>query len=143
MSEETNIHLEGSPWFWKLFGAALIGFSSVLLMIILNAINSNTLSIRAELTTSITENKRQHDIDVSKLRDQLKELEVKIAASEEFKLAIKDKVNSLDILIKEKNALFDTTVAAIRVSDKEFRDKILKIEEKMLKLEEKLINTAK
>ena len=138
ISSHTSHHPEGSPWFWKIFGAALIGSLGVLLMIILNAIHANTLSVRSDLTTAIAEHKRQIDTDFSKLRDQLKELEVKIAAFDEFKTGVKEKLVSIDAAIKERTQYSETNVATMHQSDKEHSDQIRELRERILKLEEKL-----
>lgn len=128
------------PWFWKIFGPAIIGFIGVLLAIILNAIHSNTVQCRIELTSAIYENKKQIDSEVTKLKDSIKQLEVKIAAMEEFKALAKEKINSTESLVKEKNQTNDSNLSVIRQGEKETSDRFLKIEEKMLKLEEKLLN---
>jgi len=140
---ETNFNPEGSPWFWKLFGAALIGSLGVLLMVILNAIHANTLSVRFELITAVTEHKEQIDSDFSKLRDQLKELEVKIAASDEFKTSVKEKLLSIDSSMKERTQFSETSVATMYQSDKEQSDQIRELRERILKLEEKLKSEEK
>ena len=128
---------EGIPWFWKIFGPAIIGFISVLLAIILNAVHSNTVQCRMELASSIVENKKQIDAELTKIKDLIRQVEVKIAAMEEFKTSAKEKLSSIESLIKEKNQSSDSNVSTIR---QEFSDRVLKIEEKMLKLEEKLLN---
>lgn len=134
-----NLNPEGSPWFWKLFGAALIGSSGLLLMVILNAIHSNTLSVRSELTTLVTEHRRQIDSDFSKLRDQLKELEVKIAASDEFKTSVKEKLLLMDSVTNAEKTVLSTSITTMNQSDKEQSDQIRELRERMIKLEEKLL----
>jgi formyltetrahydrofolate synthetase len=131
---------EGIPWFWKIFGPALVGFVGVLLAIILNAIHSNTIQCRMELVTSIVENKKQIDGELTKIKDLIRQLEVKVATMEEFKASAKEKLNSNESLVKEKNQISDSTLSVIRQNEKEFSERVLKIEEKMLKLEEKLLN---
>lgn len=140
MAESTvqSINHDGSPWFWKLFGAALIGSLGVLLMIILNAIHSNTLSVRTDLTTAISEHKKQIDSDITKLRDQLAQLEVKVGATEEFKTSTKDKLVSVDAAIKERTQYSESNVSLMRQADKEHSDQIRELRERMLKIEEKI-----
>lgn len=127
---------EGIPWFWKIFGPAIIGFISVLLAIILNAVHSNTVQCRMELASSIVENKKQIDAELTKIKDLIRQVEVKIAAIEEFKTATKEKLTSTESLVKEKTQMSDLNLSGIR---QEFSDRLLKVEEKMLKLEEKLL----
>lgn len=135
-------NVEGIHWFWKIFGPALIGFVGVLLAIILNGIHSNTIQCRVELATNIVENKKQADAEITKIKDLLRQLEVSIAAIEEFKTSAKEKLISTESLVKEKNQANDASLAVIRQAEKEISDRLSKIEEKMLKLEEKLLNVG-
>ena len=115
---------EGIPWFWRIFGPALIGFVGVLLAIILNGIHSNTVQCRVELATNIVENKKQADAEITKIKDTLRQLEVSIAAIEEFKTTAKEKLVSIESLVKEKTQANDSNLTVIRQTEKELSDRL-------------------
>ena len=117
----------GSSWFWNIFGTTLISGFFVLLMVILNALNTNTLAVQSNLTSTFAEYKKQVDTEFSKIRDQLKDIEIKNAALEEFKVSVKDK-----LLLLENN------VSTTRNNDKEYSAHIAELRERLFKLEEKL-----
>ena len=99
--EQKNDSWEGSPWFWKLFGGTLIGFIGILLMLVINNIIGNQISTRAELNSVIAELKSESSAQITKLKDEVSNLKAQVAAVDEFKDATKDKLTSVDNLLKD------------------------------------------
>lgn len=68
MADKTEmIHLEGSPWFWKIFGGAIIGFISILLLGYITNINNNIDRSFLELRGDIKETRQCIDLQKEKI----------------------------------------------------------------------------
>lgn len=86
--------IEGSPWFWKLFGGALIGLTTLLLAVILNSISNNISTFRGEITATLVQMKEENV--------QIRE---KIAAMNQARDSGKERYNDLDKLVKANDEL--------------------------------------
>lgn len=131
---ETNF--DGAPWFWKLFGGTMIGLIGVLLMVILNNFSGNMNTVRNEIMMTKSEMESQ----LTRLKDEITALTVKISALEEFKASAKEKTNSLEGALQERTKFSESNVALMREHDKEHDAQITTLRERVLRLEEKLQN---
>lgn len=131
---------EGSPWFWKIFGSAIIGLISILLLSHITSINSSidrySSSLRVEIkdvynTVDVLKQKivtleqikeqsreKQEELikSINELKISLEESKTKITANEVQFSSVKDEINLLrdsnKELIKELQTLRDKIVAA-------------------------------
>jgi CRISPR/Cas system CMR subunit Cmr4 (Cas7 group RAMP superfamily) len=76
MSQES----EGSVWFWRLFGGAIIGLTAILFGVILNGFNNN----------------------MGRMSDELLIIRAKVAALEEFRETTKEGLKTIEINFKDK-----------------------------------------
>ncbi len=136
---------EGSPWFWKLFGPAIIGLAGILLMFSFNSINTNVFETKQEFKShleevkkSIADSKVVIFNEVSKIRDEVGLLKAKLAALEEFREGSKDKLASMDSSIKERATYSESNVSLLRDKDKEHNMLVVELRERIVKLEEQL-----
>jgi chromosome segregation ATPase len=151
----TQQHIEGSPWFWKLFGGALIGLTTLLLAVILNSLTNNISTFRAEITTTLTQMKeenvqiRERLAMMTQARDSGKEryndLDKLVKANDELLKLHKEKIALLEVGLKERQTYSEentkTTKATIEKLEKEIND--LKkensdLKERILRLETKV-----
>lgn len=108
----TVVHVEGSPWFWKLFGGAIISVTTLLLAVILNNFNNNIVVIRQDCNVSI-----------SKLH-------------EEF-AGVKEKLAGLDSALRERTSASEKYADIMRVNDAEHAKQLIEVRERLLRLEDK------
>lgn len=109
----TVVHVEGSPWFWKLFGGAIISVTTLLLAVILNNFNNNIVVIRQDCTLAL-----------GKLH-------------EEF-AGIKEKLAGLDAAIKERTNASEKYADLMRTNDAEHLKQLTEVRERLLRVEEKI-----
>ncbi|GDY06305.1 hypothetical protein LBMAG51_10920 [Phycisphaerae bacterium] len=128
---------EGSPWFWKLFGGTIISIIGILLAVILQNVNYNVNLIRNELSQAKSELEGQ----VARIKDEVALIKAQQAALEEFRSSTKEKLGSVDALIKERAAYSETNVAEMRSHDKEHDAQLRTLSERILRLEEKMIKS--
>lgn len=124
MSNKESDNYEGSPWFWKIFGSAIMGIISILLLTHITNINSNIdrsfLSLRSEIKDLYTnletqkerlvgleQNREQNkekfnvlDKNLTLLQASFEEIKQKAASSETLLSTLKEEIKSL----KELNA---------------------------------------
>jgi predicted nucleic acid-binding Zn-ribbon protein len=113
MSEENRIHYhEGSPWFWKIFGGAIMGIISILL--ISHITNINSLIDRSFLD----------------LRGEIKEIRIVIDGQ-------KEKINSLE-QSKEKILSLEKTISQLQLSLEEIKQKSTTSEAQIISLKEEI-----
>lgn len=107
---------EGSPWFWKLFGGAIISIISVLFVLIISYITST-------LNTNATESRESY----KKLWQENTSLREKASGNEQSLQALKERMAVIEATLKERAAC-----------DKEQEKQIFELKEKILKLETRL-----
>jgi chromosome segregation ATPase len=84
-NEQTRlVHTEGSPWFWKIFGGAIMGLVSILLLAHITNINSNVDRTFLDLRG-----------DNKELNRSVEELRHKITTCESSNSALKEEVKIL------------------------------------------------
>jgi len=130
--------IEGSPWFWKLFGGGIMGLIGVLLALIINNLNVNVTSARSDLMNITVQQKTDNEIQFGRLKDELVNVGKQIASLEEFKMATKDKLLVLEKDVKDASKLLETTLNTFRNHDKEVDGNIISMREKLLSIEEKI-----
>jgi len=97
-------------WFWKLFGPAIIGIISVLILTVFNHLNGNISSLRSDMLASNIELRNE----LKKVGiDELTKLREKVASLEEkINTAIKsgDSNNAALIKLKDQLAILERAV---------------------------------
>lgn len=81
-------HVEGSPWFWKCFGAAIIGMVTILMTVLLNNLSANI---------------NQVAVEGARTKDEMMGLKANIAALDEFRAVTKEKLSSIEGKDKEQD----------------------------------------
>jgi septal ring factor EnvC (AmiA/AmiB activator) len=149
------------PIFWKIFGGAIIGLMGVMFLLIVNSLNSNTSTIRTDLTADIVRIKEEitaiktqmqvkadADDKFTKIKEDLAAVRTQIAAIEESRNATKDKMLALESGIRDANKINETAIQNMLVHSKEvdaqselLREKLFtqlrELREKILILESK------
>lgn len=123
---------DGATWFWRIFGGAIIGFLSLLLLWALNTLGTSVSQVRTDVMGH-----------VEKFSDNLATITAKVAALEEFREAAKEKTTSLESGIKERAEYSSTNAGIMREKDKEHDAEIVELRERVLKLEERLSKMEK
>lgn len=158
MTNNTNLtaqQLEGSPWFWKLFGGALIGLTTLLLAVILNTMMNNQMAFRSEAMATITQIKeenvqmREKLATINQARDSGKEryneLEKLVKVNDELLKLHKEKIALLEAGLKERQMYSEenakATKSAMEKMEKENGDlkkELADLKERLLRLETKV-----
>ncbi len=109
MSEEQQIKIhyaEGSPWFWKIFGSAIIGVISILLLAHISNINNNIdrafLDLRGE--------NKDFRLTLDTQKDKVANLEIN-----------KEKLQTLEKTILLLQASLDKAMQNIAVNDTQIK----------------------
>lgn len=88
MAEEK--YADGTPWFWKIFGGAILGMIALLLLAIINNINGDIERTKNEFQTIVNELR----VEVRQNRELLDGLKERVVALEQT--TVKDKIASLE-----------------------------------------------
>jgi hypothetical protein len=111
--QTTVVHVEGSPWFWKLFGGAIISITTLLLAVILNNFNNNIVVLRQDCTASMGK------------------------IQEEFAV-IKEKMAAQATALSERSAASEKYADIMRINDSEHTKQLIEVRERLLHLEDKV-----
>lgn len=117
---------EGSLWFWRLFGGAIIGLIGVLFVTTISGVNSNIALMRSELAQIKADNEKQLDKlstdnekQLEKLKDEIANIKNQLSASDEFKNNFKDRFSAIDsdvknlMTLKEKLLLLEGRIGKL------------------------------
>lgn len=104
--KESNQNNENTPWFWKIFGGAIMGFISILLLAHINNINSNI------------------DRSFLSLKGEIKDLFVSIDSQKERLVTLEQSREQN----KEKSANFDKLLLQLQSNIEEIKQKAVSIE---------------
>lgn len=132
------VQYEGSPWFWKIFGSAIMGVISILLLAHITNINSNIdrsfLSLRGEIKdlyvmvdtqkerlVGLEQNKEQNKEKISNVEKSLVQLQASIEEVKQKVVAHETQINSLKEEIK-----------ALKDSNKDAMQQLQDIREKLV-----------
>jgi septal ring factor EnvC (AmiA/AmiB activator) len=117
---ERIVHSEGSPWFWKIFGGAIMGIISLLLLAHITNINNNIDRSFTELRGDIREVRGHIDRHREKLMyiEQSSNNKEKIAAMEKTIQAMQTALDEH----KQKVAACEATSAALKEDIKVIRE---------------------
>lgn len=107
---------EGSPWFWKLFGGAIISIISVLFVLIMS-----------HITSTLNQNGVEARESAKKLLQETSTLREKTSVNEQAIQSLKDKLLIAEVSLKERI-----------LSEKDQEKQIFELKEKILRLETKL-----
>lgn len=126
---------EGSPWFWKIFGGAIMGLLSLLLLGHITSINSNVdrtfLELRSDIkeirSTLDTHKERLMAIDQSSHKNRIEALEKNLAA---LQMSVDEQ--------KQKMAANDASIVALKEEVKTLRDWYKDMSRTINELREKL-----
>jgi hypothetical protein len=119
MDEKQTVHHEGAPWFWKLFGGAIIGLMTGLLVLFFSTISSNIQQYRNDVQGT-----------QSKMWSELNALKAELAT-------IKEKCSTTETGWKERAVFVEKEFTALKASDKDQDAKIMDLRERLLRIEEK------
>ena len=146
MSEQPQ--QEGSPWFWKLFGSAIIGMVTILVVTLLNVINNANHQSKTDLSVSIQEIRN----DIKNLNNDFAQQKEKLSSLENAKYNeeidhIRRKLEEVERVVvsrNEKIAAIESTIQALKekvtedgTNNKELSVKIIELEHELKRLKEK------
>jgi|694.fasta_scaffold08330_14 chromosome segregation ATPase len=140
MTENRDLlqYQEGSPWFWKIFGGAIMGIISILLLTHITNINSNIdrtfLSLRGEnkdlyvmidsqkeRLVGLEQNREQYKEKISSLEKSLLQSQLSIDEFKQKVVATETQLNSLKEEIKALKDLNKDTIQQLQ----EVREKLV------------------
>ena len=138
-------HAESSmPLFWKIFGGAIIGLIGAMLVVIISSINANTISIRTELLAEIAKAKEDltairtqmqvktdAEMQFTKIKEDVAGIKEQIAAIEESRIAMKEKVALFERLIGESAKMNETAINNMLTRNKEMDTQSQELREKL------------
>lgn len=135
MTELKTQYLEGSPWFWKIFGGAIMGLVSILLLSHFTNINHNIDRSFLDLRNDLREVRSITDAH----RDRLVSLEQggfkeKVAIQEKTILQLQSSLEEQ----KQKNATNEASIAAIKEDNKTLREWNKELSKTVNEMREKL-----
>jgi chromosome segregation ATPase len=133
----TDIHLEGSPWFWKIFGGTIIGMITLLLVTIFANFRNEMSDNKHELLIQVNEIR----VDLRQGRESFGEVKERVVALEQG--YSKEKLHSLDQLLasltadinvqKERIATLDNGISTnkeeLKTAREEFKDLTKQVQE--------------
>lgn len=141
--------LEGSPWFWKLFGGALIGLTTLLLAVILNTLTNNISTFRAEIMTTLSQMKEENVQMREKLasmiqardsgREQYKELEKLVKANDDLLKLHKEKMALLEAGLKERQTYSEENVKTWKITQDKLEKEIADLKKENADLKERIL----
>jgi len=137
MSEQT--HNEGSPWFWKIFGGAIVGAITFLLVAHITNINANIERSKSEVKLDvrelrvITEANRDKITDLERLRDQIAAVtgdlkEVSVSFDER-----KQKIAALEVSLEHQR----TEIENMKLLHTKLTEQLQELKEKLIVAETK------
>jgi chromosome segregation ATPase len=124
---------EGSPWFWKIFGSAITGLISILLLSHFQNINYNidraTLDLKGENKElrSMIDAQKEKILNLEQFKDKIVGVEKNIVSLQSFLEESKQKIVALDIQI---NSLKED-MKSIKESNKDITKQIQETREKI------------
>lgn len=134
------IYQEGSPWFWKIFGGAILGMVSLLLFTHINYITTNIDRVRQDCETILLDVKnelRTMRTTLDDYRDRIKELELQRLKIESIEKNLSEQNQQINSKA-EKVASVEATVGAMQekiktleTENKELTKQIQEIREKL------------
>lgn len=133
--EQTTQHTEGSPWFWKIFGGAIMGLISILLLGHITNINSNVdrtfLDLRGDIKDLRnyieTQRERLLVLEQGAYKEKITNLEKSISALQSALEENKQKMATCEA----NNLSLKEDIKILRDWDKEMSKQIQDIREKM------------
>jgi septal ring factor EnvC (AmiA/AmiB activator) len=121
MNEEKH---EGSSWFWKLFGPAIIGVVSILLITVFNHLNSNISALRSDMLGMTAELRNE----ISKLNTgEILSLREKVVTLQQQTQSIEKNIISLDA---ENKRLRENITASDKVTESQ-KEQLERIRERI------------
>jgi predicted nucleic acid-binding Zn-ribbon protein len=145
----TAQHIEGSPWFWKLFGGALIGLTTLLLAVILNSLTNSVSSFRSEITSTLIQMKEENVLIREKLaalnqaRDSGKEryadLDRLVKINDELLRLHKEKIALLEAGLKERQTYSEENVKTWKATQEKLEKEIADLKKEHADLKERIL----
>lgn len=145
----TAQHIEGSPWFWKLFGGALIGLTTLLLAVILNSMMNSLTMLRMETLTTITQIKeenvqmREKLATINQARDSGKEryneLDKLVKVNDELLKLHKEKIALLEAGVKERQMYSEENVKTAKAAQEKLEKEIADLKKETSDLKERIL----
>lgn len=137
-----------SPWFWKVFGGAIISIITVLAALVGNSLMNSMSTTRSELMLMITALKdenvgmREKMAAMAQVKESLQvrcnDLEKMIKSVDDINKIYKDKMTVLESTVKEKALFSELNIAALKLADEKFAKDLQEVRDKMLRLDEKI-----
>lgn len=137
MSEQQ--HTEGSPWFWKIFGSAILGATTFLLVAHLTNINSNIERSKSEIKMDVKDLKTASDSNREKINDleRTKDQITTIATNlKEVTLSFderKQRIAAIEVLLEHQKQ----EIEAIKLLHTKLSEQLHELKEKMVESETK------
>lgn len=136
-NKEPIQYYEGSPWFWKIFGGAIMGVISILLLAHITNINSNidrsflslrgeikdlftTIDVQRERVASLEQNREQNKEKFANFEKTLTQFQTSLEEIKQKTVANEAQLNSLKEDLK-----------ALRESNKEATKQLQDVREKL------------
>lgn len=118
---------EAGAWFWKLFGGTVIGGMTLLLLTILNHLNTSIDRVRTDNSGVQVQIQQQ----VNDLRDRVSKLEqTAVTLQDQLKTidteGLKNRVAVIEQLEKERKALIEEQIKALQSEIKELQKPLVK-----------------
>lgn len=139
---------EEAPWFWKVFGGAIISIITVLAALVGNSLMNSMSTTRSELLLMITALKdenvgmREKIATMVQVKESLQircnDLEKMIKGVDDINKIYKDKITTLESTVKEKAVFSELNIAALKLSDEKLTKDLQEVRDKMLRLDEKI-----
>jgi multidrug resistance efflux pump len=109
---------EGSPWFWKLFGGAIIGMVTILSITLINVVNNNAERSRSEMMTVIQDIKSDVRILSNDLDEQKQKLsKIENTSYQESLANLERQIQEIDKGVQDRNeriASMETMVLQVK-----------------------------
>lgn len=130
-------YTEGSPWFWKIFGGAIVGVISILLLTHITSINSNIdrsfLSLRSEIKDVLTnlDSQKERVVSLEQHKEQCRERQVNLEKT----------LSQVQVSLDEaraKIATNDAQIAALKDDLKSLREWNKELSKQLQEIREKL-----
>jgi len=142
-----------SPWFWKVFGGAIISVITVLVALVGNTVMTNMSNTRTELMTLVTALKEEQVNMREKLAALMQAKESGMARFTDLEKAVrtledncksqKEHMAVIDSAIKERAAVVELNINNLKAANEKFAKDIQEVRERMLRLDEKVKKDVK